>query len=143
MHQWTCLRLNDAAPQVALAMSCLRDTVTAPFQQLPPLLCCFIAEALQVRSRAAGVGSVWAPLPAVSHGGCTQVLLRPGHTMYRAVNAALLRSSRLNVRDVPLFLPLFNSGGPEFRAERTWALRMLVRGLQVPPAVPYPPAPRE
>lgn len=111
-------------PLVRALMALLRSSVTVPFQRIPALHACFIAE----------VGGL---------------LLRPSHRLHPLVRRYVLKHSSLDFSDVPLLytclaatgLTVGGGGGGAAAATlasphayasaaREWMLRLLVRGLQ-------------
>ncbi len=59
----------------------------------------------------------------------SEILLRPDHKTYKAVNRFLLSRPQLDLSDVPMFYEFFNSGGPNYRQDRSWMLRVIHSGL--------------
>jgi len=58
------------------------------------------------------------------------ILLKPDHPMYSTVNRFILQKPVMNMREFPLFLPLFNSSTMQQHTERTWMLKLLRNGLK-------------
>ncbi|RHY31349.1 hypothetical protein DYB32_003618 [Aphanomyces invadans] len=92
--------------QVHLLLETLKNGIAHPHTRLPFLISVFVNDAISA-------------------------LLKPGHFMYPLVNAFLLSRSALDVNDVPMFYALFNSSSTMFRAERSWLLHLIKRGLKV------------
>ncbi|KAK9812620.1 hypothetical protein WJX72_000751 [[Myrmecia] bisecta] len=94
-----------AQAQMAMLLSCVRLSVTQPFQRLPAVAAVFLAEA-------------------------AMQLLHPGSAMYPALNKLLLRKPAVDVQDVPLMYQLLMSGSQQHWLERCWLLRLLQAGLR-------------
>jgi len=115
-------------PEVSILLTVLKNAFNEPNQRLPALSAAFIC---QVRNDACGnfnlitlYRSVTKYLPAQA----AEVLLKPEHRLYKPLNRFLLQRPALDMKDVPMFYELFNSGAPHnFKQDRAWVLRMLYR----------------
>ncbi|XP_068755165.1 nucleolar pre-ribosomal-associated protein 1-like isoform X2 [Montipora capricornis] len=58
------------------------------------------------------------------------ILLKPEHPFYVTMNSFLLQRPSLQLRDLPLFYSMFNSGTMEHMTERSWMLQLLVDGMK-------------
>ncbi|KAG9409881.1 hypothetical protein AC1031_020193 [Aphanomyces cochlioides] len=92
--------------QVHLLLETLKNGISQPHERVPFLITLFANDAISA-------------------------LMKPGHFMYPLVNAFLLSRSALDVNDVPMFYALFNSSASTFRAERTWLLHLVKRGVKL------------
>jgi hypothetical protein len=102
------LELSDLRErrQVQLALTALRDAITAPNLPITPCVAVFIGRAVRIA-------------------------LHPENApMYPLINKFLLQRPMLDAEDVPLFYNLFNASSDTFRAERIWLLRVLAAGLR-------------
>lgn len=87
------------------ALRVLRDSVPEALARLPTLHALFVAEA-------------------------ADIALRPSHSMYRMVNSSLLKHPVVELRDTPLFKAAFLGAMTATHGERSWVLRLLLRGIQ-------------
>ena len=86
-------------------LRCLRDGIDTPGTRIPALVASWCAAAVDV-------------------------LLRPGHFLYREINTFLLQRPALDVADAPMFLYLLNSGETSTRRiARRWLFRLLSAGM--------------
>jgi hypothetical protein len=59
---------------------------------------------------------------------CLPILNDPKHILYEKVNSFLLQRPSLDMKDIPLFYSLANTGD-HFEVEVDWLLEMLASGL--------------
>ncbi|XP_065650040.1 uncharacterized protein LOC100204624 isoform X2 [Hydra vulgaris] len=57
-------------------------------------------------------------------------VLRPGQHMYPILSNCILLKPIINMKEMPFFLPLFNSSSSDHRQERIWLLRLLADSLK-------------
>mmetsp|Transcript_25496 Transcript_25496/g.55240 ORF Transcript_25496/g.55240 Transcript_25496/m.55240 type:complete len:1267 (-) Transcript_25496:286-4086(-) len=91
--------------QTVLLLRGIRNARTSSDTPVPPLICSFLAAALDV-------------------------LLRPSHIMYAPINSFLLQRPFLDLEDVPMFYTAFNSGTPLYQVERGWIIRVIHHGIR-------------
>jgi hypothetical protein len=90
--------------QIQMLLSCLKNSITAPLQQLPNLFAAMIAESVII-------------------------LGRPGHPLFETFTRLLLRSPILDVTDLNWVSVVLGNDGVEFKAHMMWALRVLKHGI--------------
>ena len=80
-----------------------------------------------------GIDNAGTRIPALVASWCAaavEVLLRPGHFLYREINTFLLQRPALDIADAPMFLYLLNSGETSTRrVARRWLFRLLGAGM--------------
>lgn len=57
-------------------------------------------------------------------------LLRPDQHLYSIISNCIIQKPVMNVKELPVFLPLFNSSSLEHTLERGWVLRLLADGFK-------------
>ncbi|RDY02938.1 Nucleolar pre-ribosomal-associated protein 1, partial [Mucuna pruriens] len=87
-----------------LILNSVQNSIEVPWQRIPSVIALFAAEA-----------------------SC--VLLDPSHDHYAAISTSLIHSSKLNMRVIPMFDNFFWSTSVNFKAERSWILRLVYAGL--------------
>ncbi|TKY46883.1 Nucleolar pre-ribosomal-associated protein 1 [Spatholobus suberectus] len=87
-----------------LLLNSVQNSIEEPWQRIPSVIALFAAEA-----------------------SC--VLLDPSHDHYTAISKFFTHSSRLNMRVIPMFDDFFRSTSGNFKAERSWILRLVYAGL--------------
>lgn len=90
--------------QIQMLLSCLKNSITAPLQQLPNLFAAMIAESVIV-------------------------LGRPNHPLFETFTRLLLRSPMLDVTDLNWVSVVLGNDGVEFKSHMMWALRVLKHGV--------------
>ncbi|KAJ7963838.1 Nucleolar pre-ribosomal-associated protein 1 [Quillaja saponaria] len=98
-----CQKRKDVM-QLRLLLTSLQNSIEEPWQRIPSVVSLFAAEV-------------------------SFVALDPSHVHYEALSTLLKRSSRLNMKVVPLFHEFFWSTSINFKAERVWMLRLVYAGL--------------
>ncbi|KAF4381822.1 hypothetical protein F8388_008998 [Cannabis sativa] len=92
--------------RIRLLLSSLQNGIETPWQRVPSVVAIFAAEA-------------------------SFILLDPSHDHYATISRVLMNSSKLSMKNVPLFNEFFWSTSVNFRAERLWILRLLYAGLNL------------
>ena len=92
-------------PQIKLVLMKLQNSIDRPTLRLSAITANFVSEALGI-------------------------MMRPTHALYRQVNRYFLSHPTFSLTDTPLFNQLFLSDSENYRQERAWCLRYLLRGLQ-------------
>ena len=92
-------------PQIKLVLMKLQNSIDRPTMRLSAITANFVSEALGI-------------------------MMRPTHALYRQVNRYFLSHPTFSLTDTPLFNQLFLSDSENYRQERAWCLRYLLRGLQ-------------
>ncbi|XP_052734716.1 uncharacterized protein LOC108318920 isoform X3 [Vigna angularis] len=87
-----------------LLLNSVQNSIDEPWQRIPSVISLFAAEA-----------------------SC--VLLDPANDHYAAISTFLIHSSKLNMRVIPMFDNFLWSTSVNFKAERSWILRLLCAGL--------------
>ncbi|KAL9319803.1 hypothetical protein ACSQ67_011642 [Phaseolus vulgaris] len=87
-----------------LLLNSVQNSIEEPWQRIPSVISLFAAEA-----------------------SC--VLLDPTNDHYAAISTFLIHSSKLNMRVIPMFDNFFWSTSVNFKAERSWILRLVCAGL--------------
>ncbi|XVE52806.1 hypothetical protein DITRI_Ditri02bG0153700 [Diplodiscus trichospermus] len=81
-----------------------------------------------------GIEEPWQRIPSVIAllaAETSLILLDPLHEHYSSLNKFLMDSSRVNVKQIPLFHDFFHSNAVNFRAQRLWILRLSYAGLNL------------
>ncbi|MCI23524.1 nucleolar pre-ribosomal-associated protein 1-like, partial [Trifolium medium] len=87
-----------------LLMNSVQNSIEEPWQRIPSVIALFAAEA-----------------------SC--VLLDSSHDHYAAISTFLIQSSKFNMKVIPLFDNFIWSSSVNFKAERSWILRLVYAGL--------------
>ncbi|PNY04311.1 hypothetical protein L195_g000729, partial [Trifolium pratense] len=87
-----------------LLMNTVQNSIEEPWQRIPSVIALFAAEA-----------------------SC--VLLDSSHDHYAAISTFLIQSSKFNMKVIPLFDNFIWSSSVNFKAERSWILRLVYAGL--------------
>ncbi|KAK7305112.1 hypothetical protein VNO77_43012 [Canavalia gladiata] len=87
-----------------LLLNSVQNSIEEPWQTIPSVIALFAAEA-----------------------SC--VLLDSSHDHYAAISTFLIHASKLNMRVIPMFDNFFWSTSVNFKAERSWILRLVYAGL--------------
>ncbi|BBH01972.1 hypothetical protein Prudu_012398 [Prunus dulcis] len=90
--------------QIQLLLTYVQNAIEEPWQRIPSVNAIFAAET-------------------------SLILLDPSHDHYAALTKLLMRSSRLNVKNILFFSNFFWSSSINFKAERLWILRLVYAGL--------------
>ncbi|KAM1057176.1 hypothetical protein ACFX2A_031156 [Malus domestica] len=90
--------------QIQLLLTYVQNAIEEPWQRIPSVNSIFAAET-------------------------SLILLDPSHEHYTALTTLLMRSSRLNVKNILFFSNFFWSSSINFKAERLWILRLVYAGL--------------
>lgn len=90
--------------QIQMLLSCLKNSITTPLQQLPNLFAAMIAESIII-------------------------LGRPNHPLFETFTRLLLRSPILDVTDLNWVSVVLGNDGVEFKSHMMWALRVLKHGI--------------
>ena len=98
------IRIFKEQPQVLTLLTILKNAITKQYQQIPLLSASFVCQSLEV-------------------------LLRPEHELYKALNKFLLQRPQLDLHDVPLFYNLFHSSTLNHVSETQWLLRLIHNGV--------------
>ncbi|KAF6168052.1 hypothetical protein GIB67_011437 [Kingdonia uniflora] len=99
-------RLRKEGLRLRLLLTYLQNGIEKPWQRIPSVIAIFAAEA-------------------------SFVLLDPSHDHYLTISKLLMRSSRVNLKSVPLFYTMFDSISVNFRTDRLWILRLSYAGLNL------------
>ncbi|XP_009352441.2 LOW QUALITY PROTEIN: uncharacterized protein LOC103943806 [Pyrus x bretschneideri] len=89
---------------IQLLLTYVQNAIEEPWQRIPSVNSIFAAET-------------------------SLILLDPSHEHYAALTTLLMRSSRLNVKNILFFSNFFWSSSINFKAERLWILRLVYAGL--------------
>ncbi|KAL3736326.1 hypothetical protein ACJRO7_025308 [Eucalyptus globulus] len=100
-----CQKKKDIV-QLRLLLNYVQNGIEEPWQRIPSIIAIFAAEA-------------------------SIILLNSSNDHYPTLSKLLMRSSRINMKSVPLFHEFLWSSSVNFRAERTWILRLVYVGLGV------------
>ncbi|KAK9209684.1 hypothetical protein WN944_002052 [Citrus x changshan-huyou] len=92
--------------RLRLLLTYVQNGIEEPWQRIPSVIAIFAAEA-------------------------SLLLLDPSHDHYTSVSKLLMRSSRVNLKSIPLFHDFFSSSSVNVRKERLWMLRLLYAGLNL------------
>ncbi|XP_062077760.1 uncharacterized protein LOC133782458 isoform X2 [Humulus lupulus] len=92
--------------RIRLLLTSLQNGIETPWQRVPSVVAIFAAEA-------------------------SFILLDPSHDHYATLSRVLMNSSKLSMKNVPLFNEFFWSTSVNFKAERLWILRLLYAGLNL------------
>ncbi|EXB50294.1 hypothetical protein L484_017832 [Morus notabilis] len=90
--------------RIRLLLSSLQNGIEEPWQRIPSVVSIFAAEA-------------------------SFILLDPSHDQYSTLSRLLMNSSKLNLKNVPVFSDFFWSTSVNYRADRLWILRLVYAGL--------------
>ena len=90
--------------QIQMLLTCLKNSVTSPLQQLPNLFAAMIAES-------------------------AIILGRPNHPLFETFTRLLLRSPVLDVTDLNWVSVVLGNEGVEFKSHMMWALRVMKHGI--------------
>ncbi|XP_020230562.1 uncharacterized protein LOC109811280 isoform X1 [Cajanus cajan] len=99
-----CQEKKDEMGLQLLLNSVVQNSIKDPWQRIPSVISLFAAEA-----------------------SC--VLLDPSHDHYAAITDFLMNSSMLDMRVIPMFDNFFGSTSVNFKAKRSWILRLVYAGL--------------
>lgn len=100
-----CPKRKDVI-RLRLLLTYLQNGIEEPWQRIPSITAIFVAEA-------------------------SFILLDPSHDHYLPINKLLVRSSRVNMKCIPLFDSYFWSNSVNFKTDRLWILRLLYVGLNL------------
>ncbi|XP_017980621.1 PREDICTED: uncharacterized protein LOC18594767 isoform X1 [Theobroma cacao] len=100
-----CQRKKDVM-RLHLLLMYMQNGIEEPWQRIPSVIALFAAET-------------------------SLVLLDPLHEHYSTFNKLLMNSSRVNMKQIPLFHDFFQSSAVNFRAQRLWILRLANAGLNL------------
>ncbi|CAJ1964127.1 unnamed protein product [Sphenostylis stenocarpa] len=100
---YKCQKRKDVMG-LRLLLNSVQNSIEEPWKRIPSVIALFAAEA-----------------------SC--VLLDPTHDHYAAISTFLIHSSKLNMRVIPMFDNFFWSTSVNFKAERSWILRLVYAGL--------------
>ncbi|XWS10328.1 hypothetical protein CRYUN_Cryun39dG0066900 [Craigia yunnanensis] len=89
-----------------LLLMYMQNGIKEPWQRIPSVIALFAAET-------------------------SLILLDPLHEHYSTLNKLLMDSSRVNMKQIPLFHDFFHSNAVNFRAQRLWILRLAYAGLNL------------
>ncbi|XP_022717540.1 uncharacterized protein LOC111276058 isoform X2 [Durio zibethinus] len=81
-----------------------------------------------------GIEEPWQRIPsvvAIFSAETSQILLDPLHEHYSTLNKLLMDSSRVTMKQIPLFHDFFHSKAVNFRAQRLWILHLAYAGLNL------------
>ncbi|KAK0600723.1 hypothetical protein LWI29_017841 [Acer saccharum] len=92
--------------RLRLLLTYMQNGIEEPWQRIPSVIAIFAAET-------------------------SLLLLDPSHDHYTAISKFFMRSSRVNMKCIPLFLDFFSSSSVNFRSERLWILRLAYAGLNL------------
>ncbi|KAK2639656.1 hypothetical protein Ddye_027451 [Dipteronia dyeriana] len=92
--------------RLRLLLTYMQNGIEEPWQRIPSVIAIFAAET-------------------------SLLLLDPSHDHYTAISKFFMRSSRVNMKCIPLFLDFFSSSSVNFRTERLWILRLAYAGLNL------------
>ena len=91
-------------PELLLLLTALKNAVVLQHQHLPALLTAFVSR-------------------------CVPIVMRPSHSLYRAVCSFIAMRPALPLDEVPMLQQLLNSSSAtDWRQQRAWMLRLLVDG---------------
>ena len=91
--------------QIELLLRKFQNSIENPATRIPAIITSFLTESVGI-------------------------LLRPGNTMYSAINRFFLNGATFPLSDIPLFNQLFLSSGEDYRTSRAWCMRFILRGTQ-------------
>nr|KYP52213.1 Nucleolar pre-ribosomal-associated protein 1 [Cajanus cajan] len=104
IYLFKCQEKKDEMGLQLLLNSVVQNSIKDPWQRIPSVISLFAAEA-----------------------SC--VLLDPSHDHYAAITDFLMNSSMLDMRVIPMFDNFFGSTSVNFKAKRSWILRLVYAGL--------------
>ncbi|XVF18198.1 hypothetical protein REPUB_Repub11eG0001000 [Reevesia pubescens] len=100
-----CQKKKDVK-RLHLLLMYMQNGIEEPWQRIPSVIALFAAET-------------------------SLILLDPLHEHFSTLNKLLMDSSRVNIKQVPLFHDFFHSNAVNFRAQRLWILRLAYAGLNL------------
>ncbi|KAJ6752247.1 hypothetical protein OIU85_002652 [Salix viminalis] len=100
-----CQKTKDVM-RLRLLLSYLQNGISESWQRIPSVLALFAAE-------------------------LSLILLDPSHDHYTTLSKHLMHSSKVNMKNIPLFHAFFLSNSVNFRMERLWMLRLARGGLNL------------
>ncbi|XVF79543.1 hypothetical protein PTKIN_Ptkin14bG0231500 [Pterospermum kingtungense] len=100
-----CQKKKDVM-RLHLLLMYIQNGIQEPWQRIPSVIALFAAET-------------------------SLILLDPLHEHYSTLNKLLMDSSRVNIKQIPLFHDFFHSNAVNFRAQRLWILRLAYAGLNL------------
>ncbi|GMI77626.1 EMBRYO DEFECTIVE 2788 [Hibiscus trionum] len=89
-----------------LLLMYIQNGIEEPWQRIPSVIALFAAET-------------------------SLILLDTLHEHYSTLNKLLMDSSRVNMKQIPLFHDFFHSNAVNYRAQRLWILRLVYAGLNL------------
>ncbi|KAL5804145.1 hypothetical protein ACOSQ3_030945 [Xanthoceras sorbifolium] len=92
--------------RLRLLLTYMQNGIEEPWQRIPSVIAIFAAET-------------------------SLLLLDPSHAHYMTISKFFMRSSRVNMKCIPLFHDFFSSSSVNFRTERLWILRLAYAGLNL------------
>ncbi|KAJ4837428.1 hypothetical protein Tsubulata_012761 [Turnera subulata] len=100
-----CQKKKDVM-RLRLLLTYLQNGIEEPWQRIPSVIALFAADS-------------------------SFILLDPSHDYYATLCKHLMRSSKVNMKRVPLFHSLFQSESSNIRTERLWMIRLVCAGLNL------------
>ncbi|KAE8719932.1 DEAD-box ATP-dependent RNA helicase 32 [Hibiscus syriacus] len=106
-----CQKKKDVM-RLRLLLMYIQNGIEEPWQRIPSVVALFAAE-------------------------MSLILLDTLHEHYSTLNKLLMDSSRVNMKQIPLFHDFFHSNAVNYRAQRLWILRLVYAGLNLEDAWLY------
>ncbi|KAK5833528.1 uncharacterized protein LOC108453030 isoform X2 [Gossypium arboreum] len=100
-----CQKKKDVI-RLHLLLMYMQNGIEEPWQRIPSVIALFAAEA-------------------------SLILLDTLHEHYSTLNKLLMDSSRVNIKQIPLFHDFFHSSAVNYKAKRLWILRLAYAGLNL------------
>ncbi|OMP06680.1 hypothetical protein COLO4_07980 [Corchorus olitorius] len=100
-----CQKRKDVT-RLRLLLMYMQNGIEEPWQRIPSVIALFAAES-------------------------SLILLDSVHEYYSTLNKLLMDSSRVNMKEIPLFHDFFHSTAVNFKAQRLWILRLAYAGLNL------------
>ncbi|KAG9454065.1 hypothetical protein H6P81_006969 [Aristolochia fimbriata] len=92
--------------RLRLLLTYLQNGISEPWQKIPSVIAMFAAEA-------------------------SLILINPSHGHYLTITKFLMHSSKVDLKNMPLFHTLFRSSSVNFQADRLWILQLSYAGLNL------------
>lgn len=91
--------------EVQCLLKSLKNSITKPCCYIPSLITVFLYESLNI-------------------------LMKPQNNLYKSINKFLINKPSIDLKDIPMFYTLLNSGNEEYKSDRGWIMRYLLKALQ-------------
>lgn len=90
--------------EILLLLKSLKNSINESCEYIPSTITIFLFESLNI-------------------------LLKPNHNLYKPINKFLISRSNIDLKDVPMFYSLFNSGNETYKSDRSWIMRNILKSM--------------